>query len=292
MLEINNKYYFTTVESILDKLNIDVHSINNDNFMMCCPFHGERNPSFGIHVETGVYNCFACSARGTILDFVAKILDTNTLIALQFIESLHNNNRAKPTLFKEVAPRQQQYKYQREIGYAAYKYFHSRGITSRTVDMFDISQEGDYVIFPIKNTQGQVLAVQKRHIQTKKFLFPKNFNVKDYVFGLAELIKYGDINKDVVVCESVIDCMTVWEYGGQSIAIYTAMPSQRQIDTLALLPFKRFKDGFDRDDAGRIGWDLFKTVGIPKGIRVIESRDHNKKDINELSYEEYRKWVE
>ena len=49
--------------------------------------------------------------------------------------------------------------------------------------------------------------------------------------------------------------------------------------------------GFDRDSAGRLGWKVFKEQSIPKGLRVVESKDHNKKDINELSYEEFLRWV-
>ncbi len=35
-----------------------------------CPFHDEKNPSFGINAETGAYRCFACGAEGgSIIDY-------------------------------------------------------------------------------------------------------------------------------------------------------------------------------------------------------------------------------
>jgi DNA primase len=126
---------------------------------------------------------------------------------------------------------------------------------------------------------------------TKKYLFPKGFNVKHYIFGLYELYRYGDTTKPVIVCESVIDALTCWEFGYQAIAIYSAMISMQQLDLLVKSPFRLFKDGFDRDEAGRLGWKVFKEHSIPKGLRVVESKDHNKKDINELSYEEFLRWV-
>ena len=156
--------------------------------------------------------------------------------------------------------------------------------------MFDIGTEKDYLVFPIKDISGNVLAVQKRHLTTKKFMFPTGFNVKHCIFGLYELYKYGDKDKPVIVCESVIDCMTVWEYGGQAIALYSAMPSDAQFKLLVRSPFRIFKDGFDMDEAGRIGWNLFKKYGVQKGLRVVESKDHGKKDINDLSYQEFLKW--
>ena len=38
------------------------------NFL--CPFHQENSPSFGIHLDTGGFNCLACGAKGgSIISF-------------------------------------------------------------------------------------------------------------------------------------------------------------------------------------------------------------------------------
>lgn len=37
-----------------------------------CPFHGERTPSFHVHVDRGFFYCFGCGAKGDVFDFVMK----------------------------------------------------------------------------------------------------------------------------------------------------------------------------------------------------------------------------
>ena len=291
MLEIDGKYYFTDVEHVLDKLRLKIFNVSGDNFMLCCPFHKDHKPSFGIHRDTGVFNCFACGVKGDFIHFVSKVLDTNRDIGEEFLSTVSSKERIAPKIsVPEKRLHNTNYDYQRYIDYVGYKYFHNRNISRKIVDMFDIGTEKDYLVFPIKDISGNVLAVQKRHLTTKKFMFPTGFNVKDYIFGLPELMKYGNTSKPVIVCESVIDCMTVWEYGGQAIALYSAMPSDAQFKLLVRSPFRIFKDGFDMDEAGRIGWNLFKKYGVQKGLRVVESKDHGKKDINDLSYQEFLKW--
>jgi len=34
--------------------------------MALCPFHREKNPSFSLNTETGVFNCFGCGANGAL----------------------------------------------------------------------------------------------------------------------------------------------------------------------------------------------------------------------------------
>jgi hypothetical protein len=39
--------------------------------MALCPFHGDKSPSLGI--KNNRYNCFACGAKGSVIDFVMKM---------------------------------------------------------------------------------------------------------------------------------------------------------------------------------------------------------------------------
>ena len=38
-----------------------------------CPFHPDSQPSCSIHLERKVFHCFGCGAKGSVLDFVARI---------------------------------------------------------------------------------------------------------------------------------------------------------------------------------------------------------------------------
>lgn len=38
----------------------------------CCPFHGEKTPSFFVNEEKGFYHCFGCGAHGDVIRFVME----------------------------------------------------------------------------------------------------------------------------------------------------------------------------------------------------------------------------
>ncbi|MFA7316302.1 MAG: DNA primase [Sulfuricella sp.] len=42
------------------------------HYMACCPFHGEKTPSFSISPTKQFYHCFGCGAHGTAISFVME----------------------------------------------------------------------------------------------------------------------------------------------------------------------------------------------------------------------------
>lgn len=64
--EIEEIQYKEIIENIADILGLGSPRVSGEDLQMCCPFHKENNPSFGINMTTGAYHCFACSAKGHI----------------------------------------------------------------------------------------------------------------------------------------------------------------------------------------------------------------------------------
>ena len=50
-----------------------------------CPFHDDHSPSLSVNVETGLFRCFACNAKGDVFTFYQKYKDCDFPTALQEI---------------------------------------------------------------------------------------------------------------------------------------------------------------------------------------------------------------
>src|SRR4029077_1998401 len=42
------------------------------NYQACCPFHGEKTPSFTVSPTKQFYHCFGCGAHGTAIGFLME----------------------------------------------------------------------------------------------------------------------------------------------------------------------------------------------------------------------------
>ena len=59
---------------ILNALGIDTtkDGTTPDQYKAVCPFHDDTNPSLKLNFEKGLFHCFACGAKGNVLDFVMQ----------------------------------------------------------------------------------------------------------------------------------------------------------------------------------------------------------------------------
>ena len=68
-------------EDVIDKVRDDTaiedviaHFVTlkrkGSSFWACCPFHGEKTPSFHVHPERQIYYCFGCQRGGNVFRFL------------------------------------------------------------------------------------------------------------------------------------------------------------------------------------------------------------------------------
>lgn len=71
------------LRSLLLSLGLSVKPAAQD-FMLCCPFHGESNPSLGVSIvkQNHSWGCFSCGVKGkSVVSFISKLLDISALDA-------------------------------------------------------------------------------------------------------------------------------------------------------------------------------------------------------------------
>lgn len=137
------------------------------------------------------------------------------------------------------------------------------------------------LIIPYFDTTGDnILSIQGRTIDEDikpKYLFNKN--AKDSIYNINKL---GN-NKDVIICEGVIDALSLERFGYVSIALSGATKSNilKEYDFLKNYNIYSFSDN---DDAGkRLIKDIYKLNNY-KGAFSIENFtiNNNVKDINDI----------
>jgi DNA primase len=147
------------VDEIKQKLNI-VEVINRyvplkkrgRHHIACCPFHGEKTPSFTVSEELQIYKCFGCGKAGDIftfleeyekIDFKEALSELAKLAGIKLIKSNFINQKdSKKKLLIEINNQVAKfYNYillSHPLGKDALDYVTKRGISKETIKAFNI----------------------------------------------------------------------------------------------------------------------------------------------------------
>ena len=60
------------------------------NFKACCPFHGEKTPSFIVSPDKQIFKCFGCDKSGNALKFLELYKNISSLEALKLLAQKTN----------------------------------------------------------------------------------------------------------------------------------------------------------------------------------------------------------
>ncbi len=116
--EIASALDFRSVfETILGRDIPDAKDNGWSRRLLHCPFHSDRNPSFGVNVETGRYKCFSACGGGDIFDFYRKMTGASfseAKLALARMAGLEVGAPLSPKQRIEMAARVQRQECQRE----------------------------------------------------------------------------------------------------------------------------------------------------------------------------------
>jgi DNA primase len=127
------------------------------DFWACCPFHGEKSPSFHCEDRKGRYHCFGCGVSGDHFRFLTELEGLNFPEAVQQIADMagialpqpdpqaERREKERTTLLDvmELATQFFQDQLQTASGAKARAYLRERGLTGRTIETFRLGYAPD-----------------------------------------------------------------------------------------------------------------------------------------------------
>lgn len=125
-------------------------NVSRGDYWACCPFHGEKSPSFHCEDRKGRYHCFGCGVSGDHFRFLTDLEGLNFPEAVQQIADLagvampqpdpqmerREKERTSLQDVMEMATAYFQDQLQSANGAKARAYLRDRGLTGRTIETF------------------------------------------------------------------------------------------------------------------------------------------------------------
>lgn len=127
-------------------------NVSRGDYWACCPFHGEKSPSFHCEDRKGRYHCFGCGVSGDHFRFLTDLEGLSFPEAVQQIADLagialpqpdpqaEKREKERMSLLDvmEMAARFFQDQLQSAGGAKARAYLRDRGLTGRTIETFGL----------------------------------------------------------------------------------------------------------------------------------------------------------
>lgn len=109
------------------------------NHLMCCPFHGEKTPSFTVTGTKNFYHCFGCGAHGNSLGFIMEEEGLSFVEAIKLLAAQMGRTVPEEYSFKdsasEVLEKAGEYYQSLDAKYSAWG---KKGIPRGVVDLFGL----------------------------------------------------------------------------------------------------------------------------------------------------------
>ena len=309
MIKINDMLLDTTMLEIIQELKRQLNACgvmyfnairdSGENIMVSCPYHKdgmESKPSCGIHKETGVVHCFTCGASHTLPDMIGFCFgrgeEDSFLFGMNWLRKEFQEIEVEERPDIELDYRRNSlphdiYTYVPDMVLEQYRYTHpymyKRKLNDDVIELFDIGydKETNCITFPVRDIYGNCLFVGRRAVDRKWFHYPSGAHKP--LYGVYELKVCNNIFNEVVVCESMFNCLTCWAHGIPAIAL-NGTGSYEQIQELKKLPCRSVVLALDPDDAGRHGMNKIKNALRNKIVYTVDYKDG--RDINDLEEEE------
>lgn len=311
-MQIDDFVFNTELETVLEELRNQL-SINHiqllekppkpsgNSLQIQCPYHGnglEKKPSAGIRKSDGMFHCFACNQIHSLPEVISHCFGHEDMGVfgwqwlMKNFATIKKEERKKLEfdLSRSIITNSDNHNtYVSETELDKYRWTHpywkKRGITDeKIIELFDLGydKENKCITFPIRDKEGNCLFVARRSVNTKFFNYPSG--AEKPLYGLYELQQLEKFPDTIYVCESMIDCLLLWQYKRYAVAM-NGLGNEMQFRQLKELPCRMLVLATDNDEAGKSARKRLKKYirnKIIKELIIPEGR----KDIGECTIQE------
>lgn len=283
-------------------------------YKVCCPFHGDVNPSMMINRETSNFYCFGCNKSGSsfelvkyshpeLSDFDAMKLMKETVRNKSKLKNnninniIYNNNTKenyKDSLLKSKnyyfnLPSVNWYKVDEEQ-FVIKHYMNKRGFTCKTLN----SSEAKYtynsnypIVFPMFENglfRGYVMRTNLKEVEEqRKYMYNKGFHRRNSL--------PGQFHSDcVIVVEGFLDKLAANQLGFQNVVSTLGWKiSSGQFEKLKRKNIKHILCALDNDECGRNGYKYLSILCEKSNIKISRVRfQKGTKDFGDLLIQKER----
>lgn len=275
---------------IMHYFNYDPNKVDRKNDVkVICPFpdHDDKDASFSINIETGVYGCFGCQKKGNIITLV------------QLMENISSGRKADEWILKyygyskeDLRPKKKKINpidegvingfintLNNERSDLRERMKNDWGINDDTINRLRIGSDGDRIAIPVKDLEGRIMNVRKYKFDTSG---------KDKVISYAE--GYGQSrlwpiehvmsdNDEIWICEGEKDCIVAISKGFNAVTNTTGAGTFNK-EWAPLFKDKKVHVVYDNDKAGAMGSKkIYETLtGFAEFIKKIDLDVENEKE--------------
>jgi DNA primase len=291
-----------------------------------CPFHDDKKPSLAVNTQKNIFNCFACDAKGNILDFVmmkedlkprpagiklAKICGIAQTANGKAIGAKTTKNKSVPVEAEEsgenvaaeaqsgdedAAAENKPLTFELKLDTEAYHpWLESRGISPDRAETFGIglATKGvmkDRLAIPIHNEKGELVAYCGRYPADEVPGEEPKYKLPP---GFRKDLELFNLHRSPVgkrgllmVVESYLSVIKHWGSDTPIVSPMGRSISSQQVDKLVDHGVKRVAILFDGDDPGRQGAKQVAGAIASAGMWAKIGNIPDGRKPHQMSYEE------
>jgi DNA primase len=275
-------------EQILERYGVKIGGRGKQR-MALCPFHPDTTPSCSIHLERNVFHCFGCSAKGSVLDFVARIENVSIREAAAWVEEICGLRCQPIPLTRQevrrdtVSPRPLRPLPFRLKLDPAHPYLSGRVVSPELAAQWGLGycacgtvMQGGSICIPIHDEHGALVAYAGRRASNDiprgvpKYLLPRGFEKRRVLFGLHRVKG----SEHLILVEGYWSVFRLYTLGLPAVALMGRVLSTEQETLLIETGVRMLTLLLDGDRPGREATErLLPRLATDFFVRVVRLPD-------------------